>query len=625
MGVRGLWTYCRENLPSCAKAVDLVRVAKQRHGINILVDLCAFEVFLVRQVFVALQDVTDNPYLPILGGEYGAIDAYVSKLVSDLKSLGIELLFFVDGCQGSSQEVNSRKMPVWKERCNDCIEVQRNTLRVCAGDINIDELTQMLCSRLMSPQFRSSLESSGCKVCDVREEADTYIAKTFETMENAYAVLTNDTDFFIFKGCVSIFNEGFDLTNSLKPEPGGTVPSKPKELICLVFTSERIGRSLGFQHHSQLIELSIIAGNDNTRRFMMEFRYLLSIKGRWSMSKAAAWVKQYGRVENHPALARKVDRYPAFRKAVEDSRLFYTLQCTEPVRVGGEILALLNDGVVQGTLPSALLAIYNRVYWRNVSIEQPSLCGNTASTALIELRQRIYRMVLPETVDTVMEFGLDSQGQKFECVSVKTISDEKIPHICSIQPDAIHENLLHFERIMTHMEGGAVKSWFDKFERNEAFLCYILRYFLLLNWKHNLCITETEFCALVALVFGYRDERWYQGLALKPSPRCVTISSWLQTLYQQAWKLLAGALYLTREFPTPADLFSGAVWTAYYICSTGKELPKTASRRCRRDLELAIRLNMDIIQALSEGIFDCGQIGKVKATKTIRQSSLQDK
>ncbi|XP_048250170.1 uncharacterized protein LOC124111193 isoform X2 [Haliotis rufescens] len=538
MGVRGLWTYCKENLSSCAKLVDLIRVARQRHGIDILVDLCAFQVFLSSKIFEALANVTDNPYLEILGGEYGAIDAYTSKLISDLRSLGIELIFFVDGCQGSSLEVNVRKTPVWKERYEGCVEVQRNTIRMCAGDIGRDDLTHILGSHLTTLQFTSTLEACGCRVHNVPEEADTFIAKTFETMKNAYAVLTNDTDFCIFNGCISIFNDLFDMTNSLKPEPGASVPDKPKELICLVFKSEVIGKSLGFQHHSQLIELSIIAGNDNTGRFMREFRYLLSLRGRFSMQKAANWVKEYGRVENHPAFAKKLDQYPAFRQAVKDSRLFYLLQCCEPDGDKGEVHSLLNDGILRGSLPSELLAIHNRVFWHGVSIEQPSLCDHTSDTALTELRRRIYRMVLPQNVDTVDEFGLNSQGHKCECISVKAINDERVPHICSIQQDAIHENLLHFEWMITHLEGGAVKSWFEMFERTEGFLCYILRYFLLLNWKHNLCITEMEFCALVALVFGHRDERWYQGLSLKPSPRCVTMSAWFQSLYMHAYILI---------------------------------------------------------------------------------------
>lgn len=40
-----------------------------------------------------------------------------------------------------------------------------------------------------------------------------------------------------------------------------------------------------------------------------------------------------------------------------------------------------------------------------------------------------------------------------------------------------------------------------------------------------------------------------------------------QDVYRHAFLFLGKLLYLTHEFPLPEEIYSGSVWTCFYMCS----------------------------------------------------------
>lgn len=74
--------------------------------------------------------------------------------------------------------------------------------------------------------------------------------------------------------------------------------------------------------------------------------------------------------------------------------------------------------------------------------------------------------------------------------------------------------------------------WFDRYGRKNGFIVYLLRYFLLQNWGRNLHIIDKEFLALAALALGRPNEKHYQQIPLRPTPRCVSIGSWFQVSHR---------------------------------------------------------------------------------------------
>ena len=72
--------------------------------------------------------------------------------------------------------------------------------------------------------------------------------------------------------------------------------------------------------------------------------------------------------------------------------------------------------------------------------------------------------------------------------------------------------------------------YFRKYGPKVGFMCYILRYWLLLNWEKNLHIQGPEFMigAAVMLSLDKLDIVQYQKLQWVPTARCVTLFNWLQ-------------------------------------------------------------------------------------------------
>ena len=103
MGVQGLLTHCLKNKEQCVEFVDLVEVARQHHGIDILVDFYSFQQLFISKLWESLTAQTGNPYLRLAGGEYETLDARLTKLVTDLRSLNIHLVMYVDGGKGTSK------------------------------------------------------------------------------------------------------------------------------------------------------------------------------------------------------------------------------------------------------------------------------------------------------------------------------------------------------------------------------------------------------------------------------------------------------------------------------------------------------------------------------------------
>ena len=101
MGVRGLWTHCLENRAKCVEVVNLVDIARDRGGIEILVDFYCFEHYLIGKLNTTLNKVFRNPLLLVQGGEYKMIDEFIRKLFLDLKAVGITLVTVKDGAKGN--------------------------------------------------------------------------------------------------------------------------------------------------------------------------------------------------------------------------------------------------------------------------------------------------------------------------------------------------------------------------------------------------------------------------------------------------------------------------------------------------------------------------------------------
>ena len=191
MGVFNLMHYVLDHRETCTEFVDLIEVSSQKGGLEILVDYYSFQQMLIANFWKSLSWCSGNHYLKLLGGEYGAIDAFVSKLVSDLKSLNIDLVMFVDGSKGSSRIGTQQKLDTWKQRHMNDMKKLADLIDVIGGNKNIHDLSQESGVRpvLLEVQIFATLKNCGVEVIQLSSgEADFVLAQNLKARPKAYAI-----------------------------------------------------------------------------------------------------------------------------------------------------------------------------------------------------------------------------------------------------------------------------------------------------------------------------------------------------------------------------------------------------------------------------------------------------
>lgn len=621
MGVQGLLSACMRQRDACVREVDLVQVANERGSIEIIVDYYAFETFILDQFWLSLCHHKHNDYLWIMGGEYASLDAYLARLILNLKSLDITLVFYVDGAKGASTETTRQKLDTWIERHQRDMSKLQNTMAVCCGSMPITALQETVRPLLHEEQFTHTLRRCGCEVHhNPAGEADCVIAQALHQRQNAYAVLSNDSDFCIFKNCTFIPSTLFDLRGDLKLGTASELPQLPDRLIVGVISTDRVMNILGLPMHDLLVELSIVAGNDFTGPYMRAgLQRKLGVKGR-GVEAVADWIKNHTVPECHEVFAQEMRYNSGFRSAVVHSRNFYNLSepPAKPSKTG-YLAEVLEKGIREGRYSPRVMAMHNNFYWHRSVTEDISHGQPCAEIALAQLRAHIYRIVLPRHESMVEEYGR-SPWEPMRTAGVLAVEDDQVPSIHRIQPDKLFWNLKHFHYIMSHMiqrtkSQSAPGNWFERYGRKNGFIVYVLRYFLLLNWEHNLNVTENEFLALLAMALGHPGANEYQGICIRPTPRCVTLGSWYQDVYYHAYCYLGKLLNLTHEFPLPSEMFSGAVWTMFYTCCKDEtfhaalqQVPMQVLRNVQNDMNRIVKEKRHMVRYIVEGTFpfdDC--------------------
>ena len=247
MGIGGLLSWCFNNQRECCEFVNLVEIARKRNGIEILVDYYSFQHFIFNKICASLGHLRNNLYLQVIGADYKSIAQYVKKLVKDLQSLDIRLVFFIDSAKGCSKETTDQKLCTWKKRHQEDIKKIQEILDVCYERNSIENLPPFIKIRpvLLEIVFRSVLKECGCRLFKIiNGEADCEIAKELLEREKAYAVFSNDSDFCIFKDCQFIPNDLFDIHNDLQLDACEELPDKPIRLEVGVISSNRVAKAL---------------------------------------------------------------------------------------------------------------------------------------------------------------------------------------------------------------------------------------------------------------------------------------------------------------------------------------------------------------------------------------------
>lgn len=615
MGIRGLLSHCLRRREECVDEVDLVALAKSRGGIEIIVDFYSFEHMVVPKFWKGLSSLRNNQFLKILGGEYKSLETFIKRFIEIFRQLKISFVFIQDATKGCSEANSQQKLDTWMKRHHKEVENLNEVINVCRGMKEVSNLDEQMFTRpvCLEIQIVETLMSCGCEMIQsVTGEADFMIAKALHDREKAFAIWSNDSDFCVFDKCRFIPDDLFDMYNGLQMGLPIEVPVKPEAVWCGVISSEKVRYTLGFQSPHLMVELSIIAGNDFTSQYVSTgLNRQIDVRGRIGVETFAEWVNRYRGIENHPMLNREMSRNVSFARAVEHSRMFYCLQSNpEEIVHKGYFSKLLAEKISSLKYPSHLMAMHNNFYWHRLLQEDTTRGQPCAEEALTELRALIYRIVLPRRENLVNEYGR-SPWDTLRIEGVLAIDDPNLPALHKIQEDKIFWNLNSFHYIMSHQEPVERPKWFDRYGRKNGFIVYCLRYFLLLNWGRNLQLQHQEFLALCALVFARPREEHYQQIQIRPTPRCVSIGNWFLDVYRHAFLFLGKLLYLTHEFPLPEEIYSGSVWTCFYMCCKD-DTYYAASRQTTQEVLSWIQDQMNavisdkrhVIKHITEGVFE---------------------
>ena len=219
MGIKGLMSEILQKREQCMTKYDLVEEAKRSSsGIELLVDYYSFQLHLTSALWRSLSHKTGNKYLRLIGGEYQALDIYVTKFVKTLQALNIHLVWYADGSRGSSPQATERKIATWKSRYQESVKKVQALMDVCYGNRDIDSYPSQNFIRpvLLEVQFSEALRKCGCEIVQCPAgEADFIIAKDLGNRPRAFAIISNDSDFCVFPNVRFIPSDLFDLGNDL--------------------------------------------------------------------------------------------------------------------------------------------------------------------------------------------------------------------------------------------------------------------------------------------------------------------------------------------------------------------------------------------------------------------------
>lgn len=249
MGARGLLRECIKNKDMCADSVDLVQEARDRNGIEILVDYSCLRLYIQETFWKNVSQTHNNEFLVFLGGEYGALEAQVTNFVTLLREVKIDLVLFEDGGCGSSITVHEQKEKTLKVRFKRWQESAKEMLASCEENWQearptTPKETEGSCDICIVTQLKEIFTRCGCEFVSLPSgEADYVLAKALHERPKAYAILSNDADFAIFEGSrfISTHTELFDVDQQVDI---ARREHHLKTLKCYVIHSEKVANFL---------------------------------------------------------------------------------------------------------------------------------------------------------------------------------------------------------------------------------------------------------------------------------------------------------------------------------------------------------------------------------------------
>jgi hypothetical protein len=407
MGVWSLNSFCNEHVDLASQYVDLTSLSKaqfdaQGHRLMLLADGFAF----LFEVF----ESSSPGWEWSLGGEYFQMSLALEDYIKKLRRGGIELIVFLDPNEGS--EGSEKKSHELEKRNRQRCEVIGQLMQLLHdGEGHRHDLSKKLheigskgwqlppgCTK----QAIHTLRKLNVKILTCEEEADNELVQGLTCIPGAYAVLGNDSDFFLMRGARFIPLQHLEVT------PDGLVHAR-------VFSPEMVAEALRLSP-DRLHELAALCGNDITTEFVDKHAVARALgiqtirsqhRGdRCHPTQVAAFLRGLPpdtSLIQLPAISSITDSDPAFALALARNADFYNppparaASAVEPTRRDDSPLGqLLLQGLAECRMPGWVLAVHrHHLHYCGAKVETMAPDPSPIDTALLPLRRVAYGLVAP--------------------------------------------------------------------------------------------------------------------------------------------------------------------------------------------------------------------------------------
>ena len=583
-GVRGLQSYIAKNA-AARNRVDLASTneswcssTKRRSKVRILCDfspvvewvLSAYDAYLVKTGQL-------SPYTLLYGGDLKLYGQRILAFIRALKRIGVSPIFFLEGSPGANMEYFEMQFPQLCTQHDQLLERCAAVHQVCEGTGNILQVQWQLAQDAYS-EIVSCLQSGGVSLVHCTRGTTAEIIEYQSNHSSVVGVLSTNTDFAVAADSTLFPLSCFDLGDDLGIHSAGICPN-PTKIVCEYVRSATLCQSLQLRDEHDLIDVSILCGNQFTARLnqTLELCKKLGLPSS-SFECVAGWFRELDH-ELWPCIVQELHFDPVYRAAIEQSFKLYGPHDVDSPPAGvkqgdntnGNCSLLKVEMKVSDT---TLISVGNGTYWRWPVLEPVSLGQLCFSDLTLPLRRKAYSVL---GQGTVSEYGRTS-AKSFTTVPVEDDGSD----VC-VTGWSENQRLVALFQLVTEYSADVASSMLKDATANIAseldaeltpllpnavLVCASLCFMCHLSSqpKYQAPLEHHELQALLMTCLFCSASIPPHLIPERPSSRALTVAMQFSHNVQQV-QLLAATLGVKDALPSPSAVFYPMAYIPHYMAS----------------------------------------------------------
>ena len=331
MGVFGILTYIKQHKEKATVKVDLKQMAQETSIQGSTPTLfCDFSNIITtlekNVVYGTVTNGIQSKFTKFYGGHLRTLTAQFKSFILALKSVGVELVFVIDG--DGTIGPRSTKWSTSVDRYMQSLENCDKWHQVCAGyrsshgvPIKRHPFASRCCKRVL-------IDTGTCFVQCAGEADGTLIGLCCST-PGAIGILSDDTDFAVARNCRFFPLCLFDVDNTVG-FIDGNLNEEPDSITCQYSSDAILSTCLGIRT-DQIVDLAVLCGNDYSKPLNAAYhthRHLGCNSS--SVTKIAQWLAaQPGPLKENGKMKEFLDMHPDYDTAFQVSEETYLGQSSE--------------------------------------------------------------------------------------------------------------------------------------------------------------------------------------------------------------------------------------------------------------------------------------------------------